>query len=327
MQVRSVENLNAEVTKNAVPYVATVNQYNAMSLNQVTQVFKIGAAGHFKHWQLGLAVTLPGIKIWGEGKLDKSFEAYNLNKNPVDTNIPAQKYPEFIISDLQRGLQSHYKIPLSATAGLKLIYPKFALSASFEYFLGYKNRTILQGQDRTAIRPTAFYGNDTIHGFMQIQTSANHVLNIGLGAEVKVQPKWTLLLGFRTDFSNRTDYLPNNSVVNAPSAGSPTWHYLYFSSGFTYRLAYHNLTLGIDYGVAVSANKQQIYNFTEPQQDNFLLGALHQNMRASVHKPNLILTYIYFLKTKGKRTVTMSILDELKKAQIKKEKPTRKKKK
>jgi hypothetical protein len=322
IEVRSTQNVNTDAVFNGAPYTTTVNEYNAMRLNQMTQVFKLGVAAQFKHVHLGMALTLPGIKVWGEGKLEKSFEVYNLNQNAVDTNVQAQKNSSYIISDVQSRLKSNYRIPLSASIGFKLVYPKFSLSAAIEYFMGYKNQTILRGIDRAVVRPTALYGNDTIRGYMNLQTSASYVINGGIGAEIKIRPQINLLMGARTDFTNRTEYLPNNSTINVNTGKSPAWHYIYFSSGFTYKLALHNLTMGLDYGLGIAAGTQQVYNLTEPKQQTYLRGNLHQDVKTSVHKLNFILSYTYFFRAKEKTHSPFSIIEELKKVKkTKKKKP------
>jgi len=318
VETRTTQNNNLDAQANGVPYIATVNEFNSMNLNQFTHIFKLGVAARFKHVHLGMALTLPGIKIWGKGKIEKSFEVYNLNQNAADTSMPAQQHPSYVISDVQEGINSHYKIPFSASIGLKLVYPAFSLSASLEYFMGYKNHIVLQGANRAVIRPTAFYGNDTIKDFMKLQTTASFVLNAGIGAEIKIRDDINLLLGLRTDLSNRTDYLPNNAVINVVSAKSPSWHYLYLSSGFTYKLAFHHLTLGFDYGFGIPVEKQQIFNLTEPTQSTYLRGNLNQDVNISVHKLNFILSYTYFFRPKEKNFGPLSIIDELRKVEKKK---------
>ena len=313
MDVRSTENVNADGVINGTPYTTTVNEYNSMRLDQFSHVFKLGASARYAHLQLGVALTMPGIKVWGEGKLAKSFEAYNLNRHANDTTQAAQKYASYIFSDVQKRLKSHYVIPLSASFGLKLVYPGFSLSVAVEYFMGYKNLIILQGTDRAVIHPSGINGSDTIQGFMTLQNNASFVINGGIGADVKVTPRLNLLMGVRTDFSNRTEYLPNNSALDILTVRTPVWHYMYFSTGFAYKLPLHNLTVGFDYGLGIAGSRQQVFNLTEPQQQTYLRGTLNQEMKTSVHKLNFILSYTYFFKAKEKKYGPLSIFDELKK--------------
>ena len=37
--------------------------------------------------------------------------------------------------------------------------------------------------------------------------------------------------------------------------------------GFTYKLPFHNLTMGFDYGLGIAAGQQQVFNITEPRQE------------------------------------------------------------
>jgi hypothetical protein len=322
MGVRSTQNVNTEGLMNGMPYITTVNEYNAMRLNQFSHVFKLGVAARFKHVQLGIALTCPGIKVWGEGTLEKSLEVYNLNQNANDTTQPAQQSSSYIINDVQNRLKTNYRIPLSASVGLRLVFPKFSVSAALEYFMGYTNQLIMQGVNRAVIHPTGINGSDTIQNFMRLETNASFVINAGVGAEIKIRPTINLLIGARTDFSNRTEYLPNNSVLNIPTVQTPVWHYVHLSTGFTYKLLLHNLTVGFDYGIGIAGGKQQMFNITEPKQETYLRGKLNSDMKTSVHKLNFILSYTYFFKVKEKNYGPLSIIDELKKVKKTKKKKT-----
>lgn len=326
LDVKVIENAQVEAVSNGVPYIATVNEYSSVLINQVTQVFKVGVAMRSKRIQVGAAVTLPGIRIWGEGRMSKSFEAYNMNQYPTDTTIPAQRHPSLVIADLQRGLKSRYRIPFSASAGLKIHFPKFSLSASLEYFMGFKNRNILNGEDRAVYRPVPLYGGDTIPGFMQLQTGARAVINAGIGAEIKFKTNMAVLLGLRTDFSNRTNYLPDNAAIQVSYIRPPSWDYVYLSAGFTYRLSMHLLTIGFDYGIGFAALQPQLFNLTEPQHQTFLRGDLNPNMKTSVHRFNVLMSYIYFFKPKEKRGGPLMMIREMD-HEIKRTVPSKSKKK
>lgn len=313
MEVRATQNSSVDATADGSAYTATVNEYNEMRLNQFMHVFKLGLAARFKHVQLGLSLTPPGIRVWGEGKLEKSFEVHNLNQNPSDTTMQVQRYGSYVISDVQKRLKSYYQIPLSVSGGFKLIYPSFTLSFAAEYFMGYKNKTVMNGANRSIIHPASIYGNDTIAGFMHLSTTALPVINGGMGLEVRVTKALDLLFGLRTDFTNHAEFLPGNSVINVPTARTPNWDYLHISTGISYKLAFHNVTIGFDYGLGFSGNKQQIFNLTEPEQGLYLRGPLKKDMTTSAHKLDFILSYSYFFKSKEKKG-PMSIVEEFKKS-------------
>ncbi|HLP21770.1 MAG TPA: hypothetical protein VK174_15765, partial [Chitinophagales bacterium] len=248
------------------------------------------------------------------------FEVHNLNKMATDSTIAAQQHDSYLIADIQRNLKTNYRIPLSASLGIKLVYPAFSLALSAEYFMGSKNHIILQGADRAVVRPTNFYGGDTVVGFLKLQTSIAPVINAGFGAEVRVSPTINALFGARTDFSNQAEYLPNNAMLNVPSAKSPRWDYLYLSTGFSYKLPLHNLTVGFDYGIGFARNKKQIFNTSEPDQQNYLRGQLQDNMRTSVHRLNFILSYTYFFTKKESQHGPISFIRELQRAKKAKKK-------
>lgn len=318
MEVRSTQSNNTDAVNNGVPYTASVNEYNSMILNQLSQVFKVGVSAHFKHVHLGAALTTPGFKIWGDGKMEKTFEVHNLNTFATDTTLPAQQRSSYLIADIQRGLKTNYRVPLSASLGIKLVYPRFSLAISAEYFNGSKNQLIMAGSNQTVVRPTTNRSTDTLAGFMKLQTTILPVVNAGFGAEVVINNHVSALFGARTDFSNQADYLPNNMAFNIPSAQSPKWDYVYLSTGFSYKLSMHNLTAGFDYGIGFSRSNTQVFNITEPTQDNYLRGNLQNSMKASIHKLNFILSYTYFFTAKERRHGPFTFLQELGKQKKKK---------
>lgn len=320
IETRSTVHVSADATANGQPYTTTVNEYNGMRIDQVSHVFKLGVSARFTHVNWGLSVTTPGVKIYGQGKIEKTFETYNLNLNASDTTIAAQRYNSYVVSDIQKHLASNYQIPFSISTGIRLVYPNFTFAAAIEYFMGYKNKVILQGANRTVARPSAFYGGDTIANFMQVQTDANYVINAGIGAEVKAAENIGVLMGMRTDFSNHTDYLPDNISLGIISARQPVWNYLYLSTGIIYRLKPHSLAVGFDYGIGFADSKTQIFNLTEPGQNTFLRGELKPAMSTSVHKLNFIFSYSYTFKPKEKKFSPMFFVDEIKKTQKNKRK-------
>jgi len=309
MQVNDAEDLTVDAMSNGIPYSAAVNVNNSMTLNQFNEVFKLGAIARFSNVHLGASVTMPGIRMYGLGTVSKSFEVYNLNQNASDTLIAAQKHPSYIVSDAQTSLGTYYRQPLSASLGFELLYPKFRITASLEFFAGQKNLMIMQGANNAYLRPTAAYGYDTISGFMTLQTGTIPVLNAGVGAEIKVKPTVNLLAGIRTDFNNHAEYLPNDLPLGVAGIISPEWSYLYFSGGVSYKLNRHEVILGYDYGVGIANTRQQIFNITEPTQNLFLNGATNNSMRTHINKLNVILSWTYFFKASTKNSSAISIYD------------------
>ena len=298
---RASENLNADAYFNGQLYTATVNEFNSMRVDQLGLVFKIGAAADFEHIKLGLAITMPSIKIYGRGRLDKSFEAYNMNLNATDTISPSQKYQSLALADEQGRLKTGYRLPASIAVGVKLVYGRFKFSATAEYFFACRSIKLIQGTDRAYVRPQNAYGGDTIKGYMSITTSAKQVLNMGLGLEWRVREKLAVLAGVRTDVNNRADYLPTNSIADISSLRLPVWHYLYFSAGVTYKLGTHDITAGFDYGLGLTADRRQLFNLTEPQQDLLLRGNTDRSMRTSVHSLSFVIGYTYYFKRSVRR--------------------------
>ncbi len=294
---RLIDDVSADAYINGLPYTTTANEDNSASINQLGLVFKIGIAARYEKVHIGLAVTPPGIKIYGQGSLNKSFEVYNLNQNANDTTMPVQKYPSYFIADAQGGLVTNYKQPFAIALGVKFLFKKTNIAFALEYFNGYRT-TILKGVDQAVIRPTAAYGEVPVKDYMTLITDAKWVLNAGVGFEFKVKPKVTVLMGLRTDFNNRAEFLPNSSALGVLPVQSPAWHYLFYSAGLTFRTGRSDVTTGFDLGGGIPASNGQLVNLGEPQQNLYLRGVPGTGVKTYVIRANLILSWTYYIRSK-----------------------------
>lgn len=292
----ATQNSNLDATASGTPYTASVNEFNSLIINQFSQIFKLGMEVKLEHLQMGFSITPPDIETWGQGTLTKNFGAYNLNQNATDTTQLAYRNSSFVISDVQDRLRSYYLQPLSASAGVQWVQPNFRIAASLEFFAGFKNRTIVAGVNRDVIHPPGVYGNDTVNGFMTVQTSAIPVVNVGIGGMYKLKPKVDFMFGMQTDINNKANYLPNNSVLGIVSAVTPIWNYLDFSSGINYKLNLNQVTIGAVYGVGIPDNHRQIFDLTDPQQYTYLRGPLENTMHTYVNRISLVFSWTYFFK-------------------------------
>jgi hypothetical protein len=292
----SMLNLSTDAVYQNIPYTASVNENATVQINHINFIAKVGLAAEFNPIKLGLAITFPTAKIFGQGNLSKSFEGHNMNLHATDTTNVLYRYPSFLVSDDQRGLPTLYRQPASFALGGEYRAKRFKVKLSAEYFLGLPVYDVLKGKDRSFLRPVSAYGGEFIENFMILKSSARPVINASIGGTFKVQSNIKFLLGFRTDFNNRMNFTPNQFDKSLSSLSTAYWHLLHFSSGASYNRGANDITLGVNYSFGVVVDRTSSINVTEPTQEQLLRGNLTSNMRSSINNIGVILGYTYFFR-------------------------------
>jgi hypothetical protein len=286
-------NVTADALYNGQPYSTSVNEYNGSELQQLNAIFKFGAAFDFDALKLGAAASLPGLRMWSSGSINKSLEGYNLNyNNPDTTNL----HSSFVINDAADKLKAYYYQPASFSLGASYHRRRWTFHISTDLTLGERNHVLMSSSATELIQPLASYAGDTVRNFLSVKTDIKPVFNVGLGFEYEWHPNFSILGGVRTDFSNREQFLPNNNDLGVQTFVIPTWDYMHFSLGASYKKGAQLVTAGFNYGIGIPVSDAQAVNLTEPQQALFLRGATQTSTITSVHYLTFILGYTYYFK-------------------------------
>ena len=288
--------VTADANLDSMPYSASVNEYNGSDIQQFNMILKAGAAIDLGDWKIGLALTIPSIKLWSSGSIDKSLQGYNLNYNATDTNGLLFKHNSFVIQDAADNLKTYYFEPFSMSGGVSYQMDRWTLHGEAEFFAGKKNIVIMNAPQTEHIQPYASYAGDSVNNFLQIKTIIVPILNVGLGAEYQWRKNISLLCGIRTDFSNQEQFLPNNDNLGIQSFNVPSWHYVHFSLGSSYKKGGQLITAGFNYGVGIPTTRYQAINLTQPEQNLFLRGATTTRSGTSVQYLTFMLGYTYYFK-------------------------------
>ena len=295
--------LYIDSTNHIVPYTATSNEAATVRMDNVNLIFKLGLALELKHWKIGLSATMPSAHLWGRGSMSKLIEGYNLNiYSPDTTNVFA--HPSFLATDEQRGLDVNYKTVPSFGLGITYQHKRFKLDLAVEYFCGADYYDLMRGKDGVFIRPAAAYGGQPIQDFLLVRTHSVPICNVGIGATVKVTSKVKLLIGFRTDFNNKMNFLPYITGLGLNSLSTAYWHLMHFSLGASYFKGPNDFTIGLSYAFGLAAERTQVINFTAPVQDLWLRGVPENNMRTYVNAVNVVIGYTYFFRGRAHSNAT-----------------------
>ena len=203
-------------------------KYNYYSL-----LWKIGLAYDLDRITVGLTVTTPGLKIYGDGRIGQNTTV--IRHDPEN--------PDYMAVDSQKGLNVNYKSPLSLGAGVTYKLGPTNLYGTLEWFSGIGEYTVIAGDDFTAQSNGEILPSQIIH-------EISPVLNIAVGVEHTLSQKFTLYGSFWTDFSARKEESNTNLSVT-------DWDLFHFMFGTTFTALGSQFTVGMGYARGSKTEDQQ----------------------------------------------------------------------
>ncbi len=220
----AVQLLNAS-NRAAIAAVTKSYDYSAARL-----LWKIGVAGKFQSWDVGVTLTTPGVGLFGGGETSN-------NLTIVGQAVDDQGNPLTIIAtDVQRSLPAAYRSPASLAVGAARSFGSTTVHVSGEYFHSVSPYAVVESEP--FIGQTS--GEETVTAVVQALDS---VFNVAVGFERVFSDDLRAYLGFHTDFNAASeDPRANLSVTK--------WDFYHVSGGATFRVGEEHFTLGGDLAFA-----------------------------------------------------------------------------
>jgi len=185
---------------------------------------KIGVAGRFLDWNVGVTLTTPSLGNSGGGSTFNNFTLVGQTLTPEGAPLTE------IATDVQSGLAAEYRSPVSLAGGASRTFGATTVHFSAEWFRSVDLYTVLDSQpfqSQTSDRTV-----DTA-----VRQELNSVVNVAIGLEHVFNPGLKAYAGFHTDFSA----LARNSQSNLSLA---LWDVYHISGGATFRAVGQDFTLG-----------------------------------------------------------------------------------
>jgi hypothetical protein len=205
-------------------------ELEAISINQVSYSFynyrllwKIGVAGGWRGWSIGLTLTTPSVSLFGSGESDLNRTVFGLgDREPV------------FVANFQDGLAASYRSPFSAAFGASKRFGATTLHASAEWFAEVGESTVLD--------PAPFVGQSTGDTLAATVTQRlDAVLNGGVGLEHRLGATTALYGSVRTDRSGRAPEGRSDIAVTS-------WNIYFMTGGARFRAAGADFTVGLGFG-------------------------------------------------------------------------------
>jgi len=284
------------IDANGQAYTAAVNKRNEYRVDHMYILWKPGIDIHYGNWKIALAGMVPSTRLWGRGSIEKTIETYNMDRYNQDPENVLALYPSFAVSTDQRGLKTHFKLAPSIAVGAEYENKKFRLAFAFEYYFAVKEYEIIHGDVSNAyVRPANSLGNLSIDNYLTLHNGSYGVLNTGVGAEIKVSRRITILTGMHTDFNNKIPLFKKDVSAYVTETTPASWHYVDFALGMSINKANGKTYIGTTYNYGFSSYHQSFVNFAEPSYENNLAGPISNTMQSNVHQFSIVLGHTHYL--------------------------------
>jgi hypothetical protein len=198
-------------------------QRNEFDYLYVGLLGKIGLGANLDSWKLGLSITTPNLKLYGDGALgvDKVLITEDLDGDGNRSSL--------IITDYQEGVSASYDSPLSAALGINYRWKKnTSLDVTAEWFDAVDQYRVLDTQ------PVA--GLDSVLSTAVVDQRKS-IINFGFGLDHQFNPKLRGYTSFRTDYSSAMKLAETNSTIS-------TWDIYHLAAGLTFPVGASEFTFG-----------------------------------------------------------------------------------
>jgi len=191
--------------------------------NDWRMIIKPGISARFADVDFGATVTLPGMHLWGSGYA--FYSDANVNVNDSTASRYAWRH--------QEDIATNFPSPLSIAVGSAWRSGSTTLYATLEWTSGLSPRAVMDADSVDPIDARPSFESDLIY-------ARRPVINVGMGVEERLGPKFALYGYFTTDPSARR---PDEQVNLTLSA----WNLYHAGGGASFTLGPLDLIGGLSY--------------------------------------------------------------------------------
>jgi len=233
-------------------------------------LWKIGIAGQFGAWDVGLSATTPVVRLFGSGSI--GFDETLILQDNVSGGST------HIVTDFQQDIPTTFHSPVSAGLGVAYSFGATRLHASSEWFAAVETYTVLDTE------PISVPGSpDTRNS--DVTDQAASIVNFGIGVEHKFKERLSGYMSFRTDYSAAVPPFENNATLS-------TWDIWHLAAGATFPVGNTEFTLGAVYAFGNDSRLRGIDLIPEDDPDDGGI-QLPQNLETKFNRLTFILGFSF----------------------------------
>lgn len=257
--------------------------YNYKILGKFGAIFNLN-----EHNRIGLNLTTSSVNIFGRGTIQRSVSQTNIVSLELDT-ANAQSN-DILISDFGSGLKANFKSPFSISLGYNYSDETHKFGFAVEFFREIKPYDVIKGEElETLINTSPFDIKES--NFLSLAYGQRDIVNFAIGYSYKLNEKFTILTGFRTNFSTseNVDYSDSYEYNYIQDVILNFYH---FTGGSTFTFLRNEFILGVDMGMSFQKDQPNIVNFTSPLVVNDNGVPLQGNIQNNMSISNIMLGFV-----------------------------------
>lgn len=216
--------------------------------NESGLLWKIGLAGNFGKWNLGLTIKTPMVNLGGSG-------SYNYQE--FLSVMPGIPQAEIYTTSSQEGLEVKSKAPLAIGFGATRPIGKNKLHFSTEWYSGVSKYSLMKAQSHVS------QSNSTITRGFDLTDESKSLWNAGMGLELYFSEHVSGYASFCTDFSSVANDI-TRFIERTDEAANNAWKTDFYHWGGGVVLAFKgaDLTLGVTH-TGATQQIPRIINFPD----------------------------------------------------------------
>ncbi|WP_439506737.1 hypothetical protein [Sediminibacterium sp.] len=263
--------------------LVTVSEYYVVNSRNYNLQFKAGLSYSFNDKNhLGIMLTLPTLKIFGKSDILAEYAINNLRISNTEIFL--------LGSTRQTKLTSSYKRPLSIAAGYTHYYKGGEIYIASEFFNKVKPYSLVQPRDEAFIRPDTGTVKEFSASEISFKDAGKSILNFSIGISFPLKNEVKGFISARTDFTySNKELFENNNGFSASSINYDLYH---LQAGANIKKRKFNLKAGILLSYGRNKSLEQLVNFDDPNEMNFLEGN-KDNTPASKFSAGFMLAYVH----------------------------------
>ena len=224
---------------------------------------RLGLAYNQNRHHLGLLVTLPLIRVFGQGTLMTDYVITNIRLTPT---VPPLN---FLANTRQEKLSTNYKTPLSIAGGYTFDYGRSQVYVAAEYFAKLNDYNIITPRNEYFVRSDSGTASTTGNS-LKLKDVRKAIMNVAVGISFPVKPSVMGYVSVRTDFS----YADEKSFVDDEGyiAYTTNWNTYHAQIGANIRRPKFSFRPGLLLSYGTTNKYRPEVNFDTPNESNLLLG-------------------------------------------------------
>lgn len=232
--------------------VATYHYSRNYDYKETGLLWKIGLAGHFGAWDLGMTIKTPMLRFNGNG-------SYNYEE--FYSSIPGlNKGPDIYTTSYQDGLEAKSKTPWAVGFGATRAIGRNKIHFSTEWYSAIGKYTLMSATDYSS------QSNPSAKNSFYLTDETRSVWNAGLGLELYISEHISGFASFSTDFSGVANDI-TRFLQRLPEASNNSWKADFFNVGGGVVLDFKgaDLTLGVTH-TGAKQTVPRLLNFPDGSQ-------------------------------------------------------------